>query len=175
MSPEGYGDVGASEDLLSLFEDGDVRANLFRTHPDYGDAKWSLKYPGKLGNLREDNIPVLRLSEMYLNRAECIMRGATVAGRNAVADVNVIRTNRGLDGLTSVDLAGIWLERRKELCFEGHEVFDLARTERSLSRTDYSGSSNQNIAFPDNKWAMPIPQGEMDANPNMEQKSTIIK
>ena len=169
MSPEGYGDVGASNDLLSLFEEGDVRANLFRTHPDYGDAKWSLKYPGKLGNLREDNIPVLRLSEMYLNRAECIMKGATVSGRTAVADVNEVRTKRGLDALVNVDLTGIWLERRLELAYEGHLLFDLARTGRGVSRTDYDGTSNKDVAFPGKMWAMPIPQSEMDANPNMVQ------
>jgi hypothetical protein len=56
-----------------------------------------------------------------------------------------------------------------ELCYEGHELFDLARTGRNLVRVDYHGAVNQNISFPDYRWAMPIPQAEMDANENMVQ------
>lgn len=173
LSPDGYGDVGASMDLVNLYEDGDIRANLFRTHPDYGDALWSLKYPGKYDgaafDLREENIPVLRLSEMYLIRAESMLKGAVVSGETALGDYNMIRTNRGLAAASSVTIPEIYTERRRELCFEGHELFDLARTERELVRTDFSGSMNQNVSFPDYKWAAPIPLSEIDANENMEQ------
>ncbi|WP_372934467.1 RagB/SusD family nutrient uptake outer membrane protein [Mariniphaga sediminis] len=169
LSPDGYGDVGASQDLLDLFEEGDVRGNLFRTHPDFGDALWSLKYPGKSGNLREENIPVLRLSEMYLIRAEALLKGAVVSGASAAGDYSVIRTNRGLTAVSSVSLQDVYNERRRELCFEGHQLFDLARTKRELVRNDYSGTVNQNVPFPDYKWAAPIPLGETDANPNMQQ------
>lgn len=169
LSPDGYGDVGASQDLLDLFEEGDVRGNLFRTHPDFGDALWSLKYPGKSGNLREENIPVLRLSEMYLIRAEALLKGAVVSGASAAGDYSEIRTNRGLTAVSSVSLQDVYNERRRELCFEGHQLFDLARTKRELVRNDYSGTVNQNVPFPDYKWAAPIPLGETDANPNMQQ------
>ncbi|MCY1722194.1 RagB/SusD family nutrient uptake outer membrane protein [Prolixibacteraceae bacterium Z1-6] len=171
LSPDGYGDVGASQDLLDLFEDGDVRGNLFRTHPDFGDALWSLKYPGKSGNLRVENIPVLRLSEMYLIRAEAVLKGAVISGVSSVRDYNMIRTNRGLSEVASVSVQDIYDERRRELCFEGHELFDLARTKRGLVRNDYSGTVNQNVPFPDYKWAAPIPLGETDANPNIIQNS----
>jgi starch-binding outer membrane protein, SusD/RagB family len=169
LSPDGYGDVGASKDLTSLYEEGDVRRNLFTTAADYGDAEWSLKYPGKGGNLREDNIPVLRLSEMYLIRAESIINGATISGASPLSDYNMIRTHRGLAAATNVSLSDIYDERRRELCFEGQAVFDLARTQRDLVRVDYDGSVNQDVAFPDYKWAMPIPQSEVDANENMVQ------
>lgn len=169
LSPDGYGDVGASQDLLDLFEENDVRGNLFRTHSDFGDALWSLKYPGKNGNLREENIPVLRLSEMYLIRAEALLKGAVISGESAVNDYNTIRTNRGLTAVSSISVQDIYDERRRELCFEGHQLFDLARTKRELVRNDYSGTVNQNVPFPDYKWAAPIPLGEMDANPNMQQ------
>ena len=83
----------------------------------------------------------------------------------------MIRANRGASLLNagSTTLNSVYLERRMELCYEGHELFDLARTGRSLVRVDYGGSVNQNIAFPDYRWAMPIPQAELDANANMEQ------
>ena len=174
MSPEGYGDINASLDVYNLYEDGDVRKALFRNYaPNYINDLWSLKYPGKApdGNLREDNIPVLRISEMYLIRAEAILKGATVSGASAHGDLNAIRANRGASLLEAgnTSLNSVYLERRMELCYEGHELFDLARTGRNLVRVDYQGAVNQNITFPDYRWAMPIPQAEMDANENMEQ------
>ncbi len=171
MSPDGYGDVGASRDVINLMEEGDVRRALFTSTDEWPNDYWPLKYPGKGpdGSLREDNIPVLRLSEMYLIRAEAIMNGAFVTGATPVGDVNMIRGNRNASLLGTVTLNLLYEERRRELCFEGHELFDLARTQRGLVRVDYDGAVNQNIPFPDYRWAMPIPQAEIDANENMEQ------
>jgi len=171
MSPDGYGDIGASHDVYDMYEDNDIRKQLFTSEPDYPGALWSLKYPGKSGNLREDNIPVLRLGEMYLIRAEALLHGATITGVQAVDDYNAIRVPLGLEAAVSVSLNDIYDERRRELCFEGHELFDLARTKRPLIRTDYDGSLNKDVPFPDYKWAMPIIQGELDANENMQQNN----
>lgn len=171
LSPDGYSDVAASMDLLNLYEEGDVRGAMFVGNDTYPGALWSAKYPGKYGNIRVDNIPVLRLSEMYLIRAEAILNGASVSGVTALGDYNEIRTNRGLDAASAVTLSDVYSERRRELCFEGHELFDLARTQRDLARTDYDGSVNQNISFPDYRWAFPIPTAEMNANENMVQNS----
>jgi hypothetical protein len=88
---------------------------------------------------------------------------------NAVDDYNAIREPLGLDAAASVTLNNIYDERRRELCFEGHQLFDLARTKRELTRTDYDGSVNKDVPFPDYKWAMPIIQAELDANKNVEQ------
>ena len=172
-NPNGYGDIGASRDIYDLYEDTDVRKALFRNYPpDFVDGLWFLKYPGKAtadGSIRVEDIPVLRVSEMYLIRAEAILNGASVAGTTAAGDVNMIRNNRGATALGSVSLADVYNERRLELCFEGHELFDLSRTGRSLTRTDYDGAVNKDIPFPDYRWALPIPQQELDANENMEQ------
>ena len=176
VDPGGYGDIGTSVDLLNLYEVGDVRADLFI---DPGLAawpgeKWTLKYPGRLGGTphREFNTPVLRLAEMYLIRAEAYLNTTG----DALADYNAIRTNRGLALATTVTLADIYDERRRELNFEGNELFDLSRTGRSLDREDANVAVNKDVAFTaggsalDNYlWAMPIPIGEMDANVNMEQ------
>jgi hypothetical protein len=169
MSPDGYGDIGASHDVYDLYQGNDIRKQLFRNSEQYPDALWSLKYPGKDGDLREDNIPVLRLGEMYLIRAEASLNGAFISRASALHDYNSIRVPLGLDEATTVSLNDIYDERRRELCFEGHQLFDLARTKRSLTRTDYDGSVNKDVPFPDYKWAMPIPQGEVDANENCIQ------
>jgi starch-binding outer membrane protein, SusD/RagB family len=169
LAPLGYADVGASMDLIELYEEGDVRMELFTNTAEHPDSYWSTKYPGKYGNLRIDNIPVLRLAEMYLIRAEALLKGATVSGASALGDYNTLRSNRGLDDASSVTLNDIYDERRRELCFEGHQLFDLARTKRDLVRVDYDQSTGQNVSFPDYKWAMPIPTQEMNANENMVQ------
>lgn len=163
-----YGDVCASNDLLNLYESGDVRADLFVTHPDYAGYAWPGKYPGKEGNERQNNIPVLRLSEMYLIRAEARLNGA---GGNAVDDYNAIRTNRGLAAAETLSPDNLFDERRRELCFEGHILFDYARTKRTLIREDEDSriAGPLNIEFPSYLWAMPIPITEMEANSNMVQ------
>ena len=178
MDPDGYGDCAASNDVRNLYATGDVRLALFLQPAKYPGEYWSLKYPGRLGKTpkREYNTPVLRLAEMYLIRAESILNGAAVSGVTALGDLNAIRTKRGLDAATTVDLAEIYSERRRELCFEGNELFDLARTQRSLVRVDFTGLSNKDIPFvaggsadANFLWAMPIPQAEIDANVNMVQ------
>ncbi|MBN1415873.1 MAG: RagB/SusD family nutrient uptake outer membrane protein [Bacteroidales bacterium] len=167
--PYGYGDICATNNLLGLYEANDVRLTVFMGHPDYPGFTWPAKYPGK-NHIRENNIPILRLSEMYLIRAEAALNHST--GQNALEDYNMIRTNRGLEPAVSVSLYDIYDERRRELCFEGNQLWDLSRTGRGLERDPeeilISESDNINIAFPDYRWAMPIPARETDANKNLE-------
>lgn len=169
-NPDGYGDVCASNEIRSLFDPADVRLNMFKTTAAYAGYYWPTKFPGKEGDSRTNNIPVIRLSEMYLIRAEAVLNGAT---GDALADYNMIRMNRGLTAAGSVNLDDIYLERRLELCFEGNLLWDLSRTGRSLDRDNEDGkitiSDNVDVAFPDYKWALPIPTVEMLANDNMVQ------
>lgn len=169
-NPDGYGDVCASNDLLNLFDPADVRGQLFNDSPAYAGYYWPAKYPGKSGDTRVNNIPVIRLSEMYLIRAEAVLNGAS---GNALADYNMIRTNRGLAAATTVSLTDIYNERRRELCFEGNRMWDLSRTGRGLERDNEDNKisipGHEDIAFPDYKWALPIPTVEINANENMQQ------
>ncbi len=165
--PEGSGDVCATKDLVNLYEDGDVRGELFSENEG---EYFTTKYAGKEGSgiPKENNIIILRLSEMYLNRAEALYNGATVSGVSAASDLAAIAAKRGTTAV-SPSATSIFTERRKELAFEGHIVYDYARTKTSLVRTDYDGINNKDIEFPSYKWAMPIPKRELDANPNMVQ------
>ncbi len=169
LSPYGYGDICATDDLLRLFEANDIRLQLFIGHPDYPGYTWAAKYPGK-NNSGVNNIPILRLSEMYLIRAEAALNYST--GQNALEDYNNIRTNRGLQAATEVTLNDIYNERRRELCFEGNQLWDLSRTGRGLTRDPkeilISEKENINIPFPDYRWAMPLPVREKDANINLK-------
>jgi hypothetical protein len=76
-----------------------------------------------------------------------------------------------LRGLTAVDLSGealleeILLERFKEFAFEGHRFFDLKRYGRAIVKT----TPVVNLPFDDFKILPPLPQREVDGNPNLKQ------
>ncbi len=170
-NPNGYADCGVSADLYNLYEDNDVRKSLHRTDKDdkSGGLMWTTKYAGKGDGTPDcNNIIVLRLSEMYLNRAEAYLKLNKIT--EAQADINAIRANRGVDALTSIGIADIKLERRLELAYEGHYLWDLARWGQGVERTDFTaGDQFKNIPFPSYKWALPLPQRELDLNPNLVQ------
>lgn len=171
---KGYGDCGASADLLNLYEDGDARKTLVAPD-DKGNALFTMKYFGKgLAKIDASNIIVLRLSEMYLNRAEAILNGASVTGASAADDLKKIADNRGATPL-SATLANVYLERAKELAWEGHLWFDLGRTGRPMQRTDISGSVPTEIPVGDYRWAMPIASREFTVNPNLVQNNGYSK
>jgi hypothetical protein len=168
--PDGYSDCAASNDLIGLYEASDVRGTMFVNNPTEAPSTfWTTKYAGKdKGTPDVNNTIVLRLSEMYLNRAEAIVRGATVTGVTAVADINAIRTKRGATTISSAGMSDIMLERRLEFAWEGHYWYDLARTGGVVTRVHYSGSEvNRNIAADSKYWVLPISKRELDVNSNL--------
>lgn len=183
-NPKGYADCAASATLVSLFEEGDVRGTtgvrdtddgkvMFCTDPDEasGGELWTMKYMGKgdgdaTSTPDVNNVIVLRLSEMYLNRAEALVNGASIAGATALNDLNTIRSNRGASALTSAGATAVALERRLELNFEGHYWFDLART-ASGSITYSDSRRGDNVDATSKFWALAIPKREYDVNVNL--------
>ena len=165
-SLDGSGDICATSDLYNLYEAGDIRQQLFKQN----ENDWfCLKYVGKEGaNPRQTNVPIIRLSEMYLNRAEAIINGASVSGVTAEADLKTLASKRNATA-SAATRAGVFTDRRKELAFEGHIAYDYARTNTSLVRNDFDEVNNKDVAFPSYMWAMPIPKRELDANENMRQ------
>ena len=166
-----YGDAGAAKDLMDIYESGDVRGTLFQSETDGKSGQtvyWTSKYIGKgLANPDYSNVIVLRLSEMYLNRAEATIKGS-LSDYNAVEDLKAIADNRGATAQPAT-LAGVYLERQKELAWEAHYWFDLGRTKRNMTRTDFVGDpSGKDIEWGTFKWAMPIPEREHLANGNLE-------
>ncbi|WP_417941473.1 RagB/SusD family nutrient uptake outer membrane protein [Flavobacterium sp. RS13.1] len=73
------------------------------------------------------NIPLIRLAEMYLTRAEANYH----TGGDALADINIIRDRVDLAPKTGISgptlLKQIYKERRLELAFEGLRLFDIRR------------------------------------------------
>ncbi|HVG42316.1 MAG TPA: RagB/SusD family nutrient uptake outer membrane protein [Chitinophagaceae bacterium] len=128
------------------------------------------KFIGKNGAINLDNSPVIRIAEVYLNRAEAMATtgSAVFNATAALADLNTILTNRGL---TASALSGTALyeeilrQRRIELAFEGHRFFDLKR----LGRDIVKGPHYNDVAFTDFRILPALPQREIDANTNLRQ------
>lgn len=150
----GRADIDITDAHLDLYEDDDARGEFFYSEDD---AVWTTKW----ANGVDGNIPVIRLAEMYLTRAEANFRAGTTVGDTPLNDINTIRDRAGLDDLDAgdLDLDAILLERKLELSFEGHTLHDLKRNEDAVGDFD----------FDDNRLVYPIPEREIDANPNMEQ------
>lgn len=163
-----HGDVCATKDLYDLYSEGDVRKSMFKQH---GNDYFPTKYSGKPkdSDPKFTNVPILRLSEMYLNRAEAIINGASIQGVTAESDLRKIATVRGASQTAAATKQGVFDERRRELAFEGHITADYARCNKSMTRKDFDDSKNKDVAFPSYMWALPIPHRERATNPNVAQ------
>lgn len=136
---------------LDQYEDGDDRKAFF---VESGGNLYTQKHLDVYGD-----VPVIRLAEMYLTRAESNFRQGTNLGATPLEDVNTIRARSKLPGLASVTLDDILLERTRELAFEGHYLIDSKRLKKSVS----------GLAWNSPKLIMPIPQREIDVNKNLVQ------
>lgn len=176
--PGAYGELLATEDLYDQYTATDVRRSLIikGTRATAENPAYIIKkYPNGVSS-RDDNIKVLRLSEVYLIRAEAraemARAGNTSKTAGANADLNAI-VKRADPTAATIDLSGvnlvdrIILERRKELAFEGNRLFDINR--KKLSMRHISSNSEASYAYPNNRFIMPIPYGERNANPNITQ------
>ncbi len=166
-SPGGRGDAPFSQDLLNAFslEAGDLRfSTLSQAALDAqsNDTFFTTKYPDIVNNASDGM--VLRVTEMYLIRAEANLRSGSTIGDTPLNDINTLRSRAGLANLASVDLDAVLLERRKELCFEGHRRMDLLRN--NLNLRPGGGSESAPGA---NKVIFPIVDDETTNNPNITQ------
>ncbi len=174
-SESDYADYTASDDLLSLYDDGDVRGSdmfieaYLDTQVSYQESTVSLPY--YFTRKFQDNaaLPLLRLSEMYLIRAEAYARNSDP--ENALTDLNTIRENRGAVKADITDdlLEEIYLERRKELCFEGNLFFDLARYHKDVERNSGCIANTCDLSYPSSYYVLPIPDYSIRLNSNLIQ------
>jgi len=160
--------VIATTELLNSFEAGDVRGTAFNQTLDGGaTVSFSLKFPAHKGNFF-NNIPVIRLSEVYLIRAEARAQQNKTA--LAQGDLSTIRTRRGLAAVPSstvgtplMDL--VFNERRVELNLEGHRFFDFKR--RGLNILKPAGVPT--LPYTDFRVLAPLPQDQTILNPLIKQ------
>lgn len=128
------------------------------------------------------NWMIIRYAEVLLifAEAENEINGPTVEAYNAVNAIRKRARDSNSDGVDTPadvaqlpDLSGlskddfrnaVWRERELELCFEGHQRWDLLREGRFMEAMTKNGKSPQakHLLFP-------IPLLEIQANPNLVQ------
>lgn len=171
----GYGDALASESLYNLYNNTDVRKDLIIVgSPIRGpDAKVVNKFPNA-GSPDKDETKILRMSEIYFIAAEAAYRLNDEP--KALMYLNDVATQRdgsfaGYASSGTALLDDILLERRKELAFEGHRYWDLVRNNLDVVRVNlvnnYPGTVPLTLPATDFRRIFPIPQVELDANPNI--------
>ena len=137
-----------TQDLIDLFEEGDVRKDVtvafYLTETDTIPYLNKYNYPLLNNNSQDVNWPMFRYADALLMLAECLNE-VNGLDQNAIGIVNLIRLRAGVPPLsdasadpnlvvaTAEDLrAAIARERRLELAFENHRWFDLVRTGRAV-------------------------------------------
>jgi starch-binding outer membrane protein, SusD/RagB family len=179
LNGTGRGDIIMLDQHLAKYEPGDLRSGIDSLFKPNGDRNWEatigdvkkMFYLGvgansdyvntaKWGDANL-NIPVVRLAEMYLTRAEGNFEsGAAQVGPNSPQDdINVIRERAGLTDLGTVTQVDIHRERYLELCWEGFTLHDLRRWKENIASLSYDAPN----------LLLPIPQREMDVNDLLDQ------
>lgn len=175
LSPDGsgYGDAVIRQNFLDAFEAGDIRSDSIQAATKSGEpVNWTLKFNSYGGSIGQDNIPIVRLSELYLNRAEALAElGGAANETAALADLNAIRNRAGLANAASTGatlIQDILDERRIELAFEGHRFFDLKRRGLDILKGNpVDDCVTCTIPYSDYRVVAAIQQAELDVNPNL--------
>ena len=191
-APGGYADgcVTASFYNLMLKDAKDVRLKIinvatkdkYSSSSIYGRAFVNKFQPQQGENLTDANIPLIRLSEAYLNAAEAAAK-LTTAGDDHNAEaalyldaiVNRANPDKHVVADNQITLKQVLEERRKELVGEGHRMFDLLRngmkvkrikeSNKQLSKTKHTCSDEyMTIGLDNYKIVLPIPQYERNVS-----------
>lgn len=151
----------------------DVRSQMVSTASS--SKPFCLKYPAQGDKSYEDaNIPIFRLSELYLNAAEAAVKKDDITNTRKYLKPIYARTGENLDELSddAVTLDVVLEQRRIEFWGEGQRFFDLIRNNKKVERTDYlSEVPEEARSFDWNyyKIVLPVPNHEMEYNENMVQ------
>jgi len=126
--------------------------------------KWEYK---KGATAMENDCAIYRLADVYLMKAECLVRLGT-DNVEATRLVNELRKRAFTDPAklkTSVTLDDIRLERRFELAWENWGRQDMIRFGTFLNPIP----GWRTLPLPEFRLLFPIPQTAIDANPNLTQ------
>lgn len=184
----GWGFVRPTQNLYDEFEPGDIRREW--TIISHGDTLWKgtpdeeiiytnyhpvnnadapvVGYSKRKGTLPKSQRPdmidaaglnfrVIRFADVLLWQAEAAVHN----GSDWETPLNRVRARVGLGAspFASEPLKAVYHERRVELALESHRYWDLVRT----------GRGNLMEGYTENKRYFPIPQIEINLNPNLTQ------
>ncbi len=158
--------AGLNINTISIFKEG------------YQVIKFTnIRTDGKLAKsieFSDMDIPFMRAAEAYLTYAEAVTRGASpINGYTALQSVNALRARAGAIQSTSLSLQNLIDEWAREFFFEGRRRSDLIRFGQFGGTTtykwDWKGGVAAGIDFKAEFNLFPIPAGDLNANPNLDQ------
>nr|WP_121269311.1 RagB/SusD family nutrient uptake outer membrane protein [Pedobacter schmidteae] len=152
-----YGFLTPSNDFLTSYNAADIRRTGFNVDAQDPNRNLKFSHPELI-----DNLMVIRISEIMLNKAEAeaYQNGVTTTAVGLLNNVyqRVFPAGQKPALYTTADfntkeklIERILQERLWELAFEGHSRFDYIRS-----------GLKPNPLLPENKYAFPIPQREID-------------
>jgi len=189
--PSGYGWNLPTQEFVDQYEPGDLRKDktiLYEGCPDFYGNKYEKNMSRTGYNVRKFLVPIsispeyntnpanivaLRYADVLLMEAEALNELGRTS--EAVAPLYKVRARAGLTNRSDIATLNqaqmrekIIHERRMELAFEGDRWFDLIRLNNGQYALDFLhsiGRANANH----NRLLYPIPQSDIDANPNLKQ------
>ena len=196
MGPRGANFVGGgwgwnqpTQEFVNSYETGDKRKEktiFYEGCPDYDGKEYKANYSLTVYNVKKFlvplsafpsydnsplNFPIMRYSEVLLMKAEALNElGQTSL---AIVPLNLVRGRAGLAAVTSglsqtAFRDKVLHERRMELAFEGQRWFDLIRVNDGQYGLNFLHSIGKTNASTKHL-LLPIPQIEIDRNPNLTQ------
>jgi starch-binding outer membrane protein, SusD/RagB family len=145
--------VRVSDDFLGTYNENDLRLQEWYYE---GVGQRSGTFTSKWKSYGQ-NLPIIRIAEMYLTRAECNLRLPSAdVGASPSEDLAQVRNpvRTGLPLIPNPTLDNVLNERFHELTYEGVRIHDLRRLKEPTG--DYEWNSNDLV--------LPIPQRDVDAS-----------
>ena len=144
-------DVTIEPPFFDLFNGLDDRATFFYSgNGTTVSSKWQSRFA---------NVPFIRIAEMHLIRAESNFREGSNLGLAPEEEINALRARSNAAPILGITLQDILEERQRELAFEGHRFHDAKRLQETIDGLPYNADN----------LVMPIPQADIDTNPNLIQ------
>lgn len=193
----GWSGLRATKNLPNLFPDltgtEDKRSQFYTTGQTleinnlttFNDGLAVTKYKnitraganGSSQDFSDIDMPLFRLSEMYLIYAESILRGGTGSDVSALDYINTIRTRAYTNTSGNITAGELTLdfvldERARELYWEGFRRTDLIRYNRFVEGSylwPWKGGVSSGTGVASTRKIYPIPSRDINANLNLIQ------
>ena len=179
--------IAAAKDDRALFysgEGGGKRQVKLETVTKFTDGFSLVKWTGSKSDgtngqdpiVPDTDIPLFRLAEAYLIRAEANLRLGTVAKADILRDINELRNRAHATPATEDDMTLDYIldERARELHLEGFRRTDLVRYDYLTTNKylwDWKGGVADGTSVSSIYNVYPIPDSDMNSNENMTQNT----
>ena len=161
---------------VAIVPAGDKRLTNLTARPATNYYSTKFYNPTNTTTAVQSYVPIVRYSEVLLNNAEALARTTGVTS-DAVTRLNLVRDRSKPTTAASYSVSSfanaqalidaILLERRLELAFEGHRLYDLLRTRTTGQVVVPTRGSSPAQNYGSDRLVFPIPLVDLQQNPNL--------